>query len=779
MADVQPQDAAADKPSLAMADLVPPMDDKSVAGLVSGLTNIRREKVATDTRLANEADSQQAQDKALRDQMFKSEGVSAAEIANMKPWDADKEHKKYESNPIEGFGSAGGLFAMVASAFTKAPMENAINGMAGAITAIQSGNEMAYKRAYESYKENFKLAEQRFKTQHELYSDALSLASADATASAAKFHNAAVRFGDKEALFLAEQGHPKELYELLDARAKSMDNARKADEANDEHAFKKAAVDAVKKGFTPTDDPATDKVMLAAAIHRIYSNEKPGTALQEATGRYVNGHMMQEPNGFAEGLAKIYQDFGKNAPNQEGYNAAVKQWQEAHPGEQIPPDENAKLMGQFGLIAGSKGGVAAGDPRNSSQLKIAQIKEIQNEGKTDGKWQTLNEAEAEWKKRQTQPTLSPEDVKKFGEQLATGDTSVLTNIGRGAQSAANVLAVRKAAYDVMEAKGQKPADLAFLNARYQGLKAAERASATQEMKMGAAAWEATNQAQLALDLSAKLPRSRIVPFNKAVQSFEMNTSDPDMNAFASANNTLVNSYVRAISPTGISTDLVRKHAYDMLNTAVSDETYKRVVDVLKQEMRLAIVSPGQMRKQMEAEYKHDIDPTAPAPPSGNATVNPMENSATKTIKYDAEGNRVPGKQSSLDEGRVMSDADPDPVRPGARYAQANAPASSTRSLPTFSLDELRPYRNKEIPPGDFPKVAADNQENRVIVDKSYGNLDEFGYRKVRELKDKYRLKPGEKVLLIDKQGHQFGYQRDDNYEGGFTFWMPYEEQPGS
>jgi len=75
---------------------------------------------------------------------------------------------------------------MVASAFTKAPMENAINGMAGAINSIKEGNEKGYERAYDAFKTNVKLADQRFKTQHELYSDALSLGSADQVASDAK-----------------------------------------------------------------------------------------------------------------------------------------------------------------------------------------------------------------------------------------------------------------------------------------------------------------------------------------------------------------------------------------------------------------------------------------------------------------------------------------------------------------------------------------------------------------------------------------------------------------
>jgi hypothetical protein len=628
------------QPSPAIADLAPPAEDKSVSGLVSSLTNLDRKKVAEDTRILNQSDSDQAKDKAAREKAFASEGVAASELP--KSWDADKEHKKWESNPLEGFGSAGGLFAMVASAFTKAPMENAINGMAGAINSIKEGNEKGYERAFGAYKENVKLAEQRFKTQHELYSDALALGTADAAASSAKLHNAAVRFGDSQMLMLAEHGMIKEIYELQAARASSMEQMTKAADAIDLHTVQKAAVDAIKKNPPQTGDPVQDKMMLAAQIQRIYDGGgKYGSAEQEAVGRFMQANMKKSPQEIADGLAEIHQQFSAKAPNIEGYQSAKTSWAEQHPGETMPADEDAKLLQQFGLTAAPRGGAAGagGDPHSGPQLKIAQIKEIQAEGKAEGKWQSLNEAENEWKKRQSQPSMPPEEIKKFGEQLASGDTSVLTNIGRGAQSAANVMAIRKAAYDIIEERGGKPADLAMLNARYQGLKAAERASATQEMKMGAAAWEASNQADLALSLSDKLPRSRIVPFNAAVQKFEEKTSDPDMNSFASANNTFVNSYVRAISPTGISTDLVRKHAYDMLNTALSEEAYRKVVGVLKQEMRLAVVSPGQMLKQMEAEYKHNADPASPAPPGMTTTTNPL-NDTSKVIKYDKDGNRV-------------------------------------------------------------------------------------------------------------------------------------------
>jgi hypothetical protein len=645
MPDTQTQDTPS--PSPAIADLAGP-DDKSMAGLVSSLTDLQRKKTATDTKLSNESDEQMNRDRAVRNHAFQLEGVAASEMP--KPWDANKEHKKWETNPIDGFGSAGGLFAMVASAFTKAPMENAINGMAGAINSIKEGNEAGYARAYDAFKTNVKLADQRFKTQHELYSDALSLGTADAAASAAKFHNAAVRFGDQQALLLIEHGMSKELFELVEARAKSHEEMIKAADAIDLHTIQKAAVDAIKKNPPQTGDPAQDAMQAAAMIHNVYSGttEKYGSAENEGVGKIMQQADREKwpLQKRLDALSDWHLQNSAKAPNIQGYQEARQQVIESHPewSGQIPPDEDAKLLQQFGLTTmhgGGTGGVG-GPPKNASQLKIAEMQEIKDEGAKDGKWQTLGDQEKEWKRRQSEPTLPPEDLHRFAQNFAdTGDTSIFTNLGRGQQSAGNILAIRNEAYKIIEARGGKPADISMLNARFQGLKAAERAGATQEMKMGSAAYEAGLQANLAVGLSEKLPRTRIVPFNRALQKYEENTSDPDMNSFAAASNTLVNSYVRAISPTGISTDLVRKHAYDMLNTALSDEAYKRVVDVLKQEMRLAVQSPKAFREHMEAEFRHDTDPSTPVPKDILAPT-PLENKANSPnrIKLDRDGNEI-------------------------------------------------------------------------------------------------------------------------------------------
>src|SRR5216684_3151896 len=379
--------------SPAIADLTPTAEDKSVSGLVSSLTDLKRQKVQSDTKLSAESDAQQAKDRTRREQAFAQEGVAAAELP--RPWDAEKEHKRWESDPIEGFGSAGGLFAMVASAFTKAPMENAINGMAGAINSIKEGNEKGYERAYDAFKTNVKLADQRFKTQHELYSDALSLGSADQVASDAKMRNAATRFGDSQ--MLAEHGMIKEVYELQASRAQAHEQMMKAAEATDLHAVQKAAVNAIKANPPNTGDPAQDKIQLAAQIQRVFDGGgKYGTAEQEAVGKYVQANIKKNPQEFAEGLADIHQKFSIRAPNIQGYQDAREMEMNANGGV-IAPERDAQLLQQFGLST-TRGGGVGGTSQSSQARKTRAIEEIQKKHADEGKPISIVEAEREYNK---------------------------------------------------------------------------------------------------------------------------------------------------------------------------------------------------------------------------------------------------------------------------------------------------------------------------------------------------------------------------------------------
>jgi hypothetical protein len=272
-------------------------------GTIADLVGVQKQKASTDAAITAEADKRMTRDQAVADKAFAAEGVSAAE--QLKPWDADKQHKKYEADPIEGFGSLGGLFAVVASAFTKAPMENAINGMAGAINSLKEGKEAAYTRAHESWKENTKLALDRFKTQHELYSDALGMMDHDYAASQAKLHNAAVRFGDQQTLMLAEHGMVKELIELQSSRAAAAEQMQASLDATTDSMMRRKAFEAGAKDLPKTGNPALDAAHKLALWQNTHGGD--GKSPQQALmGRFF----LENPDAKADAAAKFADDHG-------------------------------------------------------------------------------------------------------------------------------------------------------------------------------------------------------------------------------------------------------------------------------------------------------------------------------------------------------------------------------------------------------------------------------------------------------------------------------------
>jgi hypothetical protein len=386
MPDTATQQPDPSPPIASLTGDVPP----STSSAIADLTKLKKQQIGEETKVIGEQDARLAKDQARVEAAFKAEGVGAEEL---KPWDADKEHKKFETDPIQGIGSFGSLFAVAAAAFTKAPATNAMLGMAGAINAIKEGNEAAYQRAYDSWKENTKLAEQRHKMMHEQYQDATSLMQSNMAAGAAKLHNLAVKYGDQNALMFLEHGMNKELFEMMSARDKAMSEQIELGDKVTEHTFKKMAVDALKKDPPNTGDPVADKMQLAAQIHRIMDpNGKYGTAEQEAVGKYVMGHLKDPPDKFADGLAEIHQQFSAKAPNIEGYQTAKQNWADQHPGETMPAEEDAKLLQQFGLSPQARGG--AGGTGTSTQVRVTQeIKEIQEQEKAKGNNITLAEAE--------------------------------------------------------------------------------------------------------------------------------------------------------------------------------------------------------------------------------------------------------------------------------------------------------------------------------------------------------------------------------------------------
>jgi hypothetical protein len=217
------------------------------------------------------------------------------------------------------------------------------------------------------------------------------------------------------------------------------------------------------------------------------------------------------------------------------------------------------------------------------------------------KRETIDEVSAKARARELaksagEVALSDEDAKFLGGQLASGDTSVLTNMGRGAQGARNVLKVRHAAIEQLVDKGMGPEEAGVKVAEFQGTKAGERALGTRTANVEMAVSEAQNSAKIALAASEKFPRTEWMPVNKALSALESGGGSVEARRFGAAVNTFINTYARAISPTGTPTVSDKDHAREILSTADSPEQFKGVMDVLQQEMAAARKAPGQVKE---------------------------------------------------------------------------------------------------------------------------------------------------------------------------------------
>lgn len=210
------------EPAAATPDASAPPDGVSASlglkDVTSKMADNQREKVAAEDKIIGKLDSTIAQSIPKIEQLSKNAGVEAAQL---KPWNADEEAAKRRTDPIEAFGSFGSVFGILASAFTHAPMENALNASAAAMNAIKENDSKSYDRAQKAWEDNLKMTMDRHAIQHEAYQDATALLSTNMQAAQTKLAVLAARFGDKQVQTLLDAGMNKEVEELLQGRQRN------------------------------------------------------------------------------------------------------------------------------------------------------------------------------------------------------------------------------------------------------------------------------------------------------------------------------------------------------------------------------------------------------------------------------------------------------------------------------------------------------------------------------------------------------------------------------
>lgn len=215
--------------------------------------------------------------------------------------------------------------------------------------------------------------------------------------------------------------------------------------------------------------------------------------------------------------------------------------------------------------------------------------------------------------------LSDDTVKAMASQYLAGDKTVLQNLGRGAQGAANIVKIREEISRQAHDAGLSAKDIVTTFNEQAGALAGQRAVGTRAANISLAANEANSMIPIALDASAKVPRGDWMPWNRMVQAYQKGTSSPELASFVAATNSLVNAYVRAVSPTGVPTDSMREHAYEMLNSAQGPDAYKAVINTMKMEMQAALSAPEHVKEALRGKSSTS-ESSAPAAPTPGAYV---------------------------------------------------------------------------------------------------------------------------------------------------------------
>ena len=196
-------------------------------------------------------------------------------------------------------------------------------------------------------------------------------------------------------------------------------------------------------------------------------------------------------------------------------------------------------------------------------------------------------------------SIDAEDAKSMADQYLAGDKSVLQGMGYGNTGAANRALVQHYIREEARQRGMSGAQIATKIAEFGGLQAAERAVGTRSANVELAVSELNRVLPLALQASKTVNRGRFVPLTTAEQAVQRGSSDPNLAKFVAANNTLVNVYARAVSPTGVGTVEQREHAREMLSTATSQEAYEAVVGQMQKEAEAAEQAPGDVKIGLE------------------------------------------------------------------------------------------------------------------------------------------------------------------------------------
>lgn len=549
------------KPKPTLTDIIGEPQDLP-PGLGPGLTKLQGEK---NERVAvAQKEMLQRSESYMRDaeHQYAQTGVSPELYQK---WDAQQEFDKRSTDPLQAFGSLGSVFGILASAFTHAPMENALNASAGAMNAIKAGDRESYERAHEAWKQNMDIAFKRHQQEREHYLDAFTLMDNNMRLGEAKVNAALNQYGDEKGLLLAKLGMWPELYKLIDDRNRT-------------------AVGAYAAAHELT--PAKTQMAVLNNWYKEIDQQYP---------------IAQDPTANAGQKQYALQMWGNingtDIPHQVLGHKQAEFWQQNK--RMMTADEMVETLKEISKAQreGLYGGTARAATNATFESVLADVKakaKAENREMSEGEARLEADKQiAAAKKAAATSNTSEKTLKTIAETVLAGDTSAMINLSKP-----DKIKVMGFVSDGLTEQGKTGADQAHATAAYQGERAAQRTAGVSGARTALGATEANEMLQLVHEASDKVPRGKFVPINELLQKAETAVSDPKLAALRAAINSAVSTYSKAISVTGTPTDATRQHSRELLNMAESPEALESVMQIMKKEMLAAIRSPQKVREMI-------------------------------------------------------------------------------------------------------------------------------------------------------------------------------------
>lgn len=257
------------------------------------------------------------------------------------------------------------------------------------------------------------------------------------------------------------------------------------------------------------------------------------------------------------------------------------------PGTVVPGTEKA-----FGMTPYQKGQLAV----SQGQLKVAQDR-LAKEG----------------------VALDPAETAAVSKAILEGRLDPNKVNGRNARILATTLLADPAA------------NLLELGVSAAGATAATKSLATQTAKMSTAANEANQMIGVVRGLSDKVDRTEFPTINAISNAVSKGTGGKEIVQLNTSINALVNSYARAISPTGQPTVSDKNHAREVINSAYSQGQIGAILDVMQQEMGIAREAASTATTELKAAREKERGRPGAAP-AGAGALSPAEQSELDQLR---------------------------------------------------------------------------------------------------------------------------------------------------